>query len=290
MAFEIITDSSANLTDDLISKFKIKVVSLSFFVDDEEYMSYKENEKTNISKFYKMMRSGKSIKTSLVNENKFTELFEKYLSEGKDILYIGMSSGISGTYNASVLAANSLKEKYPDRKIVVVDSLSVSMGQGLLVYYAAIMKESGSDIEKIKNWLLLNRLKMQHKFTVDDLIFLKRGGRISATVAVVGSVLSIKPLLKVNDSGALVTEGKARGRKKSLDFLVDSLENACDLENQVLGVTHGDCIEDVNYLVDKIKSKYNFKNIIVNYVDPVIGAHSGPGTLALFFMSKNQGR
>lgn len=290
MAFEIITDSSANLTDDLISKFKIKVVSLSFFVDDEEYMSYKENEKTNISKFYKMMRSGKSIKTSLVNENKFTELFEKYLSEGKDILYIGMSSGISGTYNASVLAANSLKEKYPDRKIVVVDSLSVSMGQGLLVYYAAIMKESGSDIEKIKNWLLLNRLKMQHKFTVDDLMFLKRGGRISATVAVVGSVLSIKPLLKVNDSGALVTEGKARGRKKSLDFLVDSLENACDLENQVLGVTHGDCIEDVNYLVDKIKSKYNFNNIIVNYVDPVIGAHSGPGTLALFFMSKNQGR
>lgn len=290
MAFEIITDSSANLTDDLISKFNIKIVSLSFFVDDEEYMSYKENEKTDISKFYKMMRSGKVIKTSLVNESKFRESFEKYLKEGKDILYIGMSSGISGTYNASVLAANSLKEKYPDRNIVVIDSLSVSLGQGLLVYYAANMKESGCSIDEIKNWLLLNRLKMQHKFTVDDLMFLKRGGRISATVAVVGSMLNIKPLLKVNDSGALVTEGKARGRKKSLDFLFDSLENAYDLENQVLGITHGDCIEDVNYLVDKIKLKYNNKNIIINYVDPVVGAHSGPGTLALFFMADNQNR
>lgn len=290
MSFVLVTDSSANLPEDLIKKFDIKIISLSFFVDNEEYLSYKEDETTDISKFYKMMRSGKVIKTSLINEDTFIKNFEKYLKEGHDILYIGMTSGISGTYNASVLASDSLKEMYPDRRIVTIDSLSVSLGLGLLVYYAALLKEKGKSIDEIKEWIEENKLKMRHQFTVEDLMFLKRGGRIPATVAIIGSVLNIKPLLKVDKTGILVNIGKARGRKNSLDKIFETLECAEDIENQYIGITHGDCIDDVNYLVNKIKEKYKPKDIIINYVDPVIGAHSGPGTMALFFLAKDKNR
>lgn len=290
MSFVLVTDSSANLPEDLIKKFDIKIISLSFFVDNEEYLSYKEDETTDISKFYKMMRSGKVIKTSLINEDTFIKNFEKYLREGHDILYIGMTSGISGTYNASVLASDSLKEMYPDRRIVTIDSLSVSLGLGLLVYYAALLKEKGKSIDEIKEWIEENKLKMRHQFTVEDLMFLKRGGRIPATVAIIGSVLNIKPLLKVDKTGILVNIGKARGRKNSLDKIFETLECAEDIENQYIGITHGDCIDDVNYLVNKIKEKYKPKDIIINYVDPVIGAHSGPGTMALFFLAKDKNR
>ena len=290
MSFVLVTDSSANLPEDLIKKFDIKIISLSFFVDNEEYLSYKEDETTDISKFYKMMRSGKVIKTSLINEDTFIKNFEKYLREGHDILYIGMTSGISGTYNASVLASDSLKEMYPDRRIVTIDSLSVSLGLGLLVYYAALLKEKGKSIDEIKEWIEDNKLKMRHQFTVEDLMFLKRGGRIPATVAIIGSVLNIKPLLKVDKTGILVNIGKARGRKNSLDKIFETLECAEDIENQYIGITHGDCIDDVNYLVNKIKEKYKPKDIIINYVDPVIGAHSGPGTMALFFLAKDKNR
>lgn len=290
MSFVLVTDSSANLPEDLIKKFDIKIISLSFFVDNEEYLSYKEDETTDISKFYKMMRSGKVIKTSLINEDTFIKNFEKYLREGHDILYIGMTSGISGTYNASVLASDSLKEMYPDRRIVTIDSLSVSLGLGLLVYYAALLKEKGKSIDEIKEWIEENKLKMRHQFTVEDLMFLKRGGRIPTTVAIIGSVLNIKPLLKVDKTGILVNIGKARGRKNSLDKIFETLECAEDIENQYIGITHGDCIDDVNYLVNKIKEKYKPKDIIINYVDPVIGAHSGPGTMALFFLAKDKNR
>lgn len=290
MSFVLVTDSSANLPEDLIKKFDIKIISLSFFVDNEEYLSYKEDETTDISKFYKMMRSGKVIKTSLINEDTFIKNFEKYLKEGHDILYIGMTSGISGTYNASVLASDSLKEMYPDRRIVTIDSLSVSLGLGLLVYYAALLKEKGKSIDEIKEWIEENKLKMRHQFTVEDLMFLKRGGRIPTTVAIIGSVLNIKPLLKVDKTGILVNIGKARGRKNSLDKIFETLECAEDIENQYIGITHGDCIDDVNYLVNKIKEKYKPKDIIINYVDPVIGAHSGPGTMALFFLAKDKNR
>lgn len=290
MSFVLVTDSSANLPEYLIKKFDIKIISLSFFVDNEEYLSYKEDETTDISKFYKMMRSGKVIKTSLINEDTFIKNFEKYLKEGHDILYIGMTSGISGTYNASVLASDSLKEMYPDRRIVTIDSLSVSLGLGLLVYYAALLKEKGKSIDEIKEWIEENKLKMRHQFTVEDLMFLKRGGRIPATVAIIGSVLNIKPLLKVDKTGILVNIGKARGRKNSLDKIFETLECAEDIENQYIGITHGDCIDDVNYLVNKIKEKYKPKDIIINYVDPVIGAHSGPGTMALFFLAKDKNR
>lgn len=290
MSFVIVTDSSANLPENLIRDLDIKIVSLTFFVDDKECLSYREDEPTDISKFYKMMRDGKVIKTSLISEGKFIDEFDKYLSAGKDILYIAMTSGISGTYNSSVLAVNTLNEKYPERKIISVDSLSTSLGQGLLVLQAALMRKEGKSIEQIESWLLENRLKMMHHFTVDDLMFLKRGGRISATVAVFGSVLNIKPILKVNDSGALVNVGKVRGRKNSLDELIKTLDQAENIKTQCIGITHGDCIDDVNYMVEKIKEKYAPKSILVNYVDPVIGAHSGPGTVALFFMAEDSKR
>lgn len=290
MSFVIVTDSSANLPENLVKKLGIKVISLSFLVDGEEFLSYKENESIDISKFYKMMRDGKVIKTSLINEDKFIENFEKYLSTGNDVLYIAMSSGISGTYNSSTLAVKTLQEKFPDRKIISINSLAACLGQGLLVYYAALMKKAGKTIEEISAWLIENRLKMKHHFTVDDLMFLKRGGRIPATTAIIGSVLNIKPLLKVDDKGALVAENKVRGRKNSLDKLIDALNNAHDIQEQTIGIAHGDCIDDVDYMVKQIRARFKPKDIIVHHVDPVIGAHSGPGTVAMFFMASEKKR
>jgi len=187
MNFEIITDSSANLSDELIRKYGIRIASLTFLVEGVEYRSYDEDKKTDLGKFYEMMRNGQVIKTSLVNTGQFVELMEPILKEGKDILYIGMSSALSGTYQSGVTAAELLAEEYPDRKIITVDSLSASLGQGLLVIYAAQLRDAGRTLAETAEWVMASRLKMRHHFTVDDLMFLKRGGRISATSAMVGT-------------------------------------------------------------------------------------------------------
>ncbi|MBQ1393974.1 MAG: DegV family protein, partial [Lachnospiraceae bacterium] len=212
MSFAIVTDTGANLPEEMIEKNELLVLSLSFFVDDQEYYSYEPGKKTDLANFYKMMREKKPIRTSLVNEELAKEQIAALLADGKDVLYIGFSSGLSGTFQSVSIAMDALKEEYPDRKILAVDTLAAALGQGLLVYFAIEKRREGVQIEEVYRWILENRLHLCHWFTVDDLLFLKRGGRISAATAVVGTALNIKPILHVDDEGHLINMAKARGR------------------------------------------------------------------------------
>ena len=287
MQFEIVTDSSCNLTDAMISQFGLHILPLTFMSDGKQYQSYTEGEKSDLQRFYKMMREGKVFTTSLPNLRDSEELLHRLLKEGKDILYIGFSSGLSGTYQATAGVLEELRPHYPDRKIFHVDTLAASMGEGLLVYKAAQLAESGATIEETHAWVEANKLKLAHWFTVDDLMYLFRGGRVSRTSAWAGSLLNIKPVLHVDNDGHLIPMEKVRGRKKSIQALLKHMEEtvAQPAAEQTVFISHGDCEEDVNYLADLIREKLGCTDIHTNYVDPVIGAHSGPGTLALFFMA-----
>lgn len=289
MDFEIVTDSCCNLLEDMIDDFGIHVLPLTFMVDgeDEVYQSYLKGERTDLKQFYTMMREGKVFKTSLPNLAESEALFRELLGSGRDVLYIAFSSGLSGTYQALSLMAAQLQEEFPERKIHVVDSLAASGGQGLLVWYAVQHARAGESIDQVRDWLEENKLHLAHWFTVDDLIFLFRGGRVSKTAAWAGTLLNIKPVLHVDDEGHLIPMEKVRGRKKSLNALIDHMEKSANkpISDQMVFITHGDCIEDAEYVAAKIKERFGVKEVVINYVDPVIGAHSGPGTMALFFLA-----
>ena len=237
-----------------------------------------------------MMREGKVITTSLPNLADAESLFESILKGGNDILYLGFSSGLSGTYEGMRTIGTSLLKRYPERKFVSVDTLAASVGQGLIVYYAAKMRLEGKSLNEVEQWTRSSRLNLAHWFTVDDLMFLFRGGRVSRTAAFAGSLLNIKPVLHVDNDGLLIPVEKTRGRKKSIQALVKHMEETVTqpIENQLIGISHGDCIEDVEYLKKLITEKFGVTKYLVNYVDPVIGAHSGPGTLALFFLASHR--
>lgn len=289
MDFEIVTDSCCNLLEDMIDDFGIHVLPLTFMVDgeDEVYQSYLKGERTDLKQFYTMMREGKVFKTSLPNLAESEALFRELLGSGRDVLYIAFSSGLSGTYQALSLMAAQLQEEFPERKIHVVDSLAASGGQGLLVWYAVQHARAGKSIDQVRDWLEENKLHLAHWFTVDDLMFLFRGGRVSKTAAWAGTLLNIKPVLHVDDEGHLIPMEKVRGRKKSLNALIDHMEKSANkpISGQMVFITHGDCIEDAEYVAAKIKERFGVKEVVINYVDPVIGAHSGPGTMALFFLA-----
>lgn len=289
MAFDIITDSSMNLSKSMAKELDIRVLSFTVLFDDVEDKSYKESAEYDYPAFYDRLRNKEHGKTSLVNTDEYVNAFEESVSAGKDVLAIVMSSGISGTFQAAKIAAEMVQERYPERKIIAVDSLAASIGQGLLVYYAAQLRKEGKTIEETAQWLEDNRLNMVHQFTVDDLFFLKRGGRLSGGVAIVGTILQIKPVLHVDDEGHLVIQDKANGRKKSINAMVERFkENAVDLENQILAICHGDCLKDAEYLAKKVREVANVKDIIINFCDPVLGAHAGPGVLALFYLGKKR--
>ncbi len=289
MDFEIVTDSCCNLLEDMIDDFGIHVLPLTFMVDgeDEVYQSYLKGERTDLKQFYTMMREGKVFKTSLPNLAESEALFRELLGSGRDVLYIAFSSGLSGTYQALSLMAAQLQEEFPERKIHVVDSLAASGGQGLLVWYAVQHARAGESIDQVRDWLEENKLHLAHWFTVDDLMFLFRGGRVSKTAAWAGTLFNIKPVLHVDDEGHLIPMEKVRGRKKSLNALIDHMEKSANkpISDQMVFITHGDCIEDAEYVAAKIKERFGVKDVVINYVDPVIGAHSGPGTMALFFLA-----
>ena len=235
--------------------------------------------------FYDMLRAGELATTSAVNVAEYTQAVEPILQEGKDVLILAFSSGLSSTYQASVLAAEELREKYPDRKIYTVDTLCASLGQGLLVYLAVQEQRKGRSIEEVRDWAESTKLHLCHQFTVDDLHFLKRGGRISATTAVVGSMLQIKPVLHVDNEGRLINIGKARGRQASLKALVDKMEKTVTEEGKkTVFISHGDCRKDAVTVADMVRERFGTQDIRINFVGPVIGAHSGPGTLALFYL------
>ena len=214
---------------------------------------------------------------------------EEVLKTGEDALVITFSSGLSTTYQSAEIAASELREKYPERKIYVVDSLCASLGQGLFVYYAAKKRTAGMGLEELYSWCLENRLHLCHWFTVDDLMYLKRGGRVSAATALVGTMLSIKPVLHVDDEGHLIPLSKVRGRKKSLNALVDGMEKQMGSfreKNDIIFLSHGDCYEDALYVQEQIKKRFGIEKFMISPVGPTIGAHSGPGTVALFFMGE----
>ncbi|MBS6339845.1 EDD domain protein, DegV family [Eubacterium maltosivorans] len=285
MSFEIVTDSSCNLPEDIIDRYGLHILSLRFLVGGKEYYSYTKGEITDLAQFYTMMRNKEEITTSQISSDICTRLFESLLQDGKDVLYIGFSSALSGTYQVGYLALEELKKKYPERKIYAVDTLGASLGEGLLVYHAANLREYGKSIEEVNDWLLENRLHLCHWFTVDDLFFLQRGGRVSGTVAIFGTLLNVKPVMHMDNEGRLIFVTKVRGRKRSLDALVERLDQtAINPSEQSIFITHGDCLEDAQYVAKKIEEKYHPKEIVINWVDPVIGAHSGPGTVALFFL------
>ena len=282
----IITDSSCDLSSDFAKELGVKVIGLEFIVEGEES---KQNDAIDEKQFYEILRSGKMITTSAIAIDRFVSEVEPALKEGKDVLYLGFSSGLSSTYSAGFIGAGELSEKYPDRKIYTVDTLAASMGQGLLVWYAANMKKEGKSIEEIRDFVEENKLKLAHWFTVNDLFFLKRGGRVSAATALVGTMLNIKPVMHVDDEGHLIKVTTARGRKNAINALFEKAkETAIDAAGQTMFISHGDCIEDAEYLAEKLKSELGVKEVIISYVGPVIGAHSGPGTLALFFIGTNR--
>lgn len=283
--FEIVTDSSANLTDELIEQYQLPILSLTVRVEGQEYVSYVKGRKSDIKPIYDKMRQKKPVETSAANPGQCHDIFEELLKAGKDLLYIGFSSGLSGTYQTASMQLEDLRGKYPERKIRHVDSLAASMGEGLLVWHACRLREQGKSLDEVYQWVLENRLHLCHWFTVDDLFHLKRGGRISAATAVAGTMLGIKPVMHVDDEGHLVAVGKVKGRRASLNALVDHMEQtAIDPARQMIFISHGDCLEDAQYVEQEVKRRMGVQQVMINYVDPVIGAHSGPGTVALFFL------
>ena len=281
----IMTDSSCDLPADLADKMELSVLPLYLDVDGQRYANYLDEREIAFSEIYAKLRTKCPAKTSAVNVNDFMEPMEAALAAGKDILYIGFSSGLSSTYDAGAMAAREMGERYPDRKIYTVDSLCASMGQGLMLYLAWQQKQQGRTIEEVRDYVEANKLHLCHWFTIDDLMFLKRGGRISGATAIVGSMLSIKPVMHVDNAGHLIKVGTARGRKASLKALADHAERlGVDLANQTVFISHGDCLEDANYLAEIMRTRFGVKDVVINYVGPVIGAHSGPGTVALFFL------
>ncbi len=280
--YVITTDNNSDLPESYFREHGVGCTYLSYAMDGKIYT---HGNFLPEHQFYEAMRNGSLPTTAQANPEITREMMEPYLKEGKDILHIAFSSGLSGTCSSAILAAQELMEEYPERKIVVVDSLAASLGQGLLVYFAQQKKEAGEDMDAVAQWAENNKLHIVHMFTVDDLYHLYRGGRLSKTAAVVGSVLNIKPVLHVDNEGKLVPVGKVRGRKKALLELVKAMEEKTQgYETDTVFISHGDCKEDAEFVAEKVRERYRVKTMIINHVGAVIGAHSGPGTLALFFV------
>lgn len=290
MDFEIVTDSSCNLKEEMIDEFGLHVLPLTFMVDGEQRQSYLKGQVTDLQQFYTMMREGKVITTSLPNLADSEALLRGLLEAGRDVLYLGFSSGLSGTFEVISLLCNQLAAEFPERKIFSVDTLAASGGEGLLVWHAVQKAREGLSIEELRDWVEQHKLNLAHWFTVDDLMFLWRGGRVSKTSAWAGTLLNIKPVLHVDDEGHLIPMEKVRGRKKSLNALVDHMEKSAipPVADQMVFITHGDCLEDAEYVADKVRERFGVRDVVINYVDPVIGAHSGPGTMALFYMAESR--
>lgn len=285
--YVIFTDSGCDIKSALLKEWGVEHLDLTFRFEGEnrEY----SNSDMEITDFYNKMREGGIAKTAAINPDTFTEAFEEILKQGNDILYIGFSSGLSTTYNSARIAADELLEKYPDNKIITVDSLAASAGQGLLVRLTCDKKAAGASIEEAAEYAENIKLNICHWFTVDDLVYLKRGGRVSSTVAFVGTVLGIKPILHVDNEGKLISMSKVRGRKAALAALANKYsETAMNLGEGKIFISHADCVNDANELANIIKSKHGIEVEVITDVGAVIGAHSGPGTLALFFVGNER--
>jgi len=286
MSYRIITDSCCDFPQQMYEKLGLTMIPLS--------LTYRGTETSDLSEafikeLYAGLRAGEVSSTSAANPEGWKAVIEPVLASGQDALVMAFSSGLSTTYQSAVIAADELMEQYPDRTVKVVDTLCASMGQGLLVWYACQKRDAGMSLEALYTWCEDNKLNLCHWFTVDDLMYLKRGGRVSAATALVGTMLQIKPVLHVDDAGHLINVSKVRGRKASIEALAKKVaETGLPGENDTMFISHGDCIEDAKYLETLLKEKYGAKNVVISYVGAVIGSHSGPGTLALFFLGSKR--
>ena len=283
-SYVIMTDNMADLPESYIQEHELPILSLSYVIDGE---TYDREHPQDVKEFYSRMRSGSMPTTSQANPEQAKEIFLACLSKGQDVLYLAFSSGLSGTCNSGRIAAAEIEEEqlYPDRKITVIDTLSASLGEGLLVHKAVQMKEAGKSMEEVAAWVEEHKLHLCHNFTVDDLFHLHRGDRVSKATAILGTMINIKPLLHVDDEGHLIAIGKVRGRKKSLSALVDRMgEQMKGFENTEVFISHGDCLEDAKYVEKLVRERFGIEQFVIHEVGPTIGAHSGPGTMALFFM------
>ena len=286
--YVIMTDSSCDLSEEYIKEHGLDVLNLLYNMDGT---IYGEDKTMDIKEFYAKMRGGSMPTTMAVNPEDVANAMRRHLEQGEDILYVAFSSGLSASCQNAVLGANDVRDEFPERKIMVVDSLCASMGQGLFVHYALKRQAEGMSLEENARWLEEHKLNICHQFTVDDLHHLHRGGRVSKATAILGTMINVKPVLHVDDEGKLISLYNVRGRKKSLQALVSNMEKTIggfENENDDIFISHGDCMDDVLYLEKLIEEKFGKKNFYVNYVGAVIGAHSGPGTMALFYLGNKR--
>ena len=282
--FKIVTDSCADFTNEMYRQYDVSCAPLTVLYKGVLHENFSDDAR--IKELYDGIRGGEMPTTSAVNPEGWAAVMKPVLDEGKDVLAICFSSGLSTTYQSAVIAAGELKESYPDRKINVVDSMCAALGQGLLVWYACQHRDAGESLEEVTAWVEENKMRICHWVTVDDLTHLKRGGRVSATTALVGTMLNIKPIIRVDENGKLENVAKVRGRKAAMDLLVRKVAGAADKDT--VFIAHGDCLDDAEALAAAMREKYGVKNIHIGYVGAVIGAHTGPGVLVVFFLGEKR--
>lgn len=281
--YVLITDSASDLPSEIAENLEVEILPMKYMVNDTPCV----DKDFDMENFYNLLRGKALSLTSQTNVEEFSNYFSGYLESGKDILYVGFPLSLSGMNNSARIAARELSEKYPERKIIVIDSVSASIGQGLLVYYAALKKKNSATIDEVADFVNDNKLKFCHWFTVDDLYFLKRGGRISQATAVVGSILNVKPLLSMNDEGKLYVFDKIRGKKKVLDLMSSKIENLNSDYKKVF-VGHADCLDDAKYVAERISAENPSLDVTITHLGPIIGTHTGPGTVALAFVGNSR--
>lgn len=282
--FEIFTDSSCDLPKEMVEQYDIKVMQLEVIIDDKEPVL---NKDIDAKDFYQKLRDGANAKTAAATPGYFAEHMKESLDAGKDILYLGFTSGLSVTYGNGSLIISELQDEYPERKLLSVDTLCASVGEGLLVHFAALKREEGASMQEVYDAVMAIKDKIHHQVTVDDLFFLKRGGRISAATAIAGSMLSIKPMIHVTAEGKLDTIGKIRGRKSAMKELINKMKATADIDTwNYVFISHGDCLEDVTRVKEMVEENYPNAMVILSDVGPVIGAHTGPGVIALCYLGK----
>jgi len=289
--FIIFSDSCVDLPNDLANELELAILPLKVTVKGKEYQNLLDESEISSKKFYSYLRDKELATTAQANPTDFIQAFTPYLAAGKDVLSISFSSALSGTYNSSLIAKRELEETYPERKVICIDSLCASMGQGLLITYAALAQKEGKNIDEVAKYVEETKLNLSHLFTVSDLGHLRRGGRLSASSYVLGSLLSIKPLLHVSQKGELIVYGKARGRFKALNSMINRLVKTFDREaNKMIYISHGDCLDDAEYVKNHIMEKLDLPEemFTINLIGPVIGAHSGVDTLAIFYLGSER--
>lgn len=284
--FVIYTDSACDISGELLKEWQVSAIDLTFKFsgEDKEY----KNSEISPKEIYDRMREGAGGTTAAVNIEMFKDSFRKELAEGRDVLYLAFSSGLSNTYNAGRLAAEELMEEFPDRRVIAVDTLCASAGQGLILYFAVRKKREGKTIEEVARFILDRRLNLCHWFTVDELKYLKRGGRINPSAAFVGGLLNIKPVLHVDDEGHLINVAKVRGRNASLSELVKKYGELAEEKDGTVFISQADCMDDANVVKNELSEKFGAKVELITDIGPVIGLHAGPGTIAVFFFGKNR--